>query len=137
LIVDTSALIAILRDEADAESYALALVSASAPRISVANYLETAVVIDGSRDPVASRQVDQLIAKAGLVLEPVTAEQVHVARAAYRDFGRGSGHPAKLNFGDCFAYALARCADEPLLFKGNDFSHTDLTPADHRNSFDP
>jgi ribonuclease VapC len=60
-----------------------------------------------------------------------------VARAAYRDFGRGSGDPARLNFGDCFAYALAKCADEPLLFKGNDFSHTDLTPADHRNSLHP
>ncbi|GEL20986.1 type II toxin-antitoxin system VapC family toxin [Pseudonocardia asaccharolytica] len=132
MIVDTSALIAILRDEPDAESLALAL-AATEPRISVANYLETAIVIDSGRDPVASRQIDHLVAKAGLVLEPVTAEQTHVARAAYRDFGRGSGHPAKLNFGDCFAYALAMCRGEPLLFKGNDFTHTDVipAPADH------
>jgi ribonuclease VapC len=130
LIVDTSALIAILRDEPDAESFAFALAAATEPRMSVANYLETAIVIDSSRDPVASRQVDNLVAKAGMTLEPVTAEQAQVARAAYRDFGRGSGHPAKLNFGDCFAYALAKCTDEPLLFKGNDFTHTDIVPVE-------
>jgi len=129
LIVDTSALIAILRAEPDAESFALAIAAAAAPRMSVANYLETAIVIDSSGDPVASRQVDTLVAKAGLALEPVTADQARVARAAYRDFGRGSGHPAKLNFGDCFAYALATCTDEPLLFKGDDFTHTDLVRA--------
>ncbi len=126
MIVDTSALIAILRAEPDAESFALAIAAAAAPRMSVANYLETAIVIDSSGDPVASRQVDTLVAKAGLALEPVTADQARVARAAYRDFGRGSGHPAKLNFGDCFAYALATCTDEPLLFKGDDFTHTDV-----------
>lgn len=129
MIVDTSALVAILRDEPDAESFALALAAAPALRMSVANYLEAAIVIDSARDPVASRQVDKLVARAGLTLEPVTAEQVRVARAAYRDFGRGSGHPAKLNFGDCFAYALARCVDEPLLFKGDDFGHTDVEAA--------
>lgn len=129
MIVDTSALVAILRAEQDAESFALALAADRAPRMSVANYVETTIVIDSARDPVASRQVDKLVARAGLTLEPVTAEQARVARAAYRDFGRGSGHPAKLNFGDCFAYALARCADEPLLFKGDDFGHTDVEPA--------
>lgn len=128
MIVDSSALIAILRDEPDADAFALALAADRAPRMSVANYLEVAIVIDSARDPVASRQVDKLVARAGLTLEPVTAEQARVARAAYRDFGRGSGHPAKLNFGDCFAYALARCADEPLLFKGDDFGHTDVEP---------
>ena len=128
MIVDTSALVAILRAEPDADSFALALAADRAPRMSVANYLEAAIVIDSARDPVASRQVDRLVIRAGLALEPVTAEQARVARAAYRDFGRGSGHPAKLNFGDCFAYALARCADEPLLFKGDDFGHTDVEP---------
>ncbi|WP_028925276.1 type II toxin-antitoxin system VapC family toxin [Pseudonocardia acaciae] len=129
MIVDTSALVAILRDEPDAESFALALAAARTPRMSVANYLEAAVVIDSARDPVASRQVDKLVTRARVALEPVTAEQARVARAAYRDFGRGSGHPARLNFGDCFAYALARCVDEPLLFKGDDFEHTDVEPA--------
>lgn len=129
MIVDTSALIAILRDESDAEVYASALASGRDGRISAANYLETAIVIDASRDPVASRHVDDLMTAAALVIEPVTAEQATIARAAYRDFGKGSGHSAQLNFGDCFAYALAKQAREPLLFKGDDFVYTDLTPA--------
>jgi ribonuclease VapC len=129
LIVDTSALIAILRDEPDAETFALALAAAQVPRISTANYLETAIVIDASRDPIASRHVDDLFTKARLVIEPVTADQADIARAAYRDFGKGSRHPAQLNFGDCFAYALAKSAGEPLLFKGEDFSRTDIVPA--------
>lgn len=129
MIVDTSALIAILRAEPEAETIAAALATAQAPRISAANYLETAIVIDASRDPIASRHVDELFTMARLVIEPVTAEQAAIARAAYRDFGKGSGHPAQLNFGDCFAYALAKSAGEPLLFKGEDFSRTDLVPA--------
>lgn len=129
MIVDTSALIAILRDEPEAETIAAALAAAQAPRISAANYLETAIVIDASHDPIASRHVDDLFTKARLVIEPVTAEQAAIARAAYRDFGKGRGHPAQLNFGDCFAYALAKSAGEPLLFKGEDFSRTDLVPA--------
>ena len=129
MIVDTSALIAILRAEPEAETIAAALAAAQAPRISAANYLETAIVIDASRDPIASRHVDELFTKARLVIEPVTAEQVVIARAAYRDFGKGSGHPAQLDFGDCFTYALAKSAGAPLLFKGEDFSWTDLVPA--------
>lgn len=93
------------------------------------NLLEAAIVIDASRDPVASRRFDDLVRMAGLVVEPVTEVHARVGRDAYRDFGKGSGHPAQLNFGDCFAYALAKVADEPLLFKGNDFVHTDVTVA--------
>jgi ribonuclease VapC len=129
VIVDTSALIAILRDEPEAAACAKAIEAASHRRISAANFVEAAIVIDGSRDPVASRRFDDLLKEAQLVLEPVTSAQARIAREAYRDFGRGSGHPAKLNFGDCFAYALARTTGEPLLFKGNDFTHTDVTPA--------
>jgi ribonuclease VapC len=129
LIVDTSALIAILRDEPDAETFALALAAAERPRMSAANYLETANVIDCGRDPVASRHVDDLVAAAGLEVEPVTREHAELARAAYRDFGTGSGHPARLNFGDCFASALARATREPLLCKGDDFVHTDVALA--------
>ncbi|MGI9001624.1 MAG: type II toxin-antitoxin system VapC family toxin [Pseudonocardia sp.] len=129
MIVDTSALIAILRDEPDAETYAAALATAATVRISAASYLETAIVIDSSRDPIASRHVDDLITAASATVEPVTSEHAQIARAAYRDFGRGSGHPARLNFGDCFAYALARHTGEPLLYKGNQFTHTDTTPA--------
>ena len=113
MIIDTSALIAILRDEPEAKACAL----------------ETALVIDGSRDPVASRRFDDLIQKAQIIIEPVTEVQARIAREAYRDFGKGSGHPAKLNFGDCFSYALARATGQPLLFRGDDFIHTDVVPA--------
>lgn len=128
MIIDASALIAILRDEPEALFCAMAIESAAQRRVSAANFLETAVVIDGSRDPVASRRFDDLVKEARLIVEPVTEAQARIAREAYRDFGKGSGHPAQLNFGDCFAYALAKAAGEPLLFKGNDFTHTDITP---------
>lgn len=128
MIVDASALIAILRDEPEARFCARAIEAATERRISAANFLEAALVIDGSRDPVASRRFDDLIREARLVIEPVTETQARIAREAYRDFGKGSGHPAQLNFGDCFAYALAKTTGEPLLFKGDDFTHTDLTP---------
>ncbi|MDR3440091.1 type II toxin-antitoxin system VapC family toxin [Telmatospirillum sp.] len=128
MIVDTSAVIAILRDEPEAQFCAMAIENAAQRRMSAANFLEAAVVIDGSRDPVASRRFDELVREAHLVVEPVTETQARIAREAYRDFGKGSGHPAQLNFGDCFAYALARSTGEPLLFKGNDFIHTDITP---------
>ena len=129
MIIDTSALIAILRAEDDASDMALAIERAAARRISAANYLETAVVIDASRDPIASRRFDELVDVAELQVEPVTHDQARIARDAYRDFGKGSGHKADLNLGDCFAYALAKSTGEALLFKGNDFSHTDITPA--------
>lgn len=129
MIIDTSALIAILRDEADAMAYARAIEAAPSRRMSAVSFVEAAVVIDGSRDPVASRRFDELVATARLVVEPVTREQAQIAREAYRDFGKGSGHPARLNFGDCFAYALAKIANEPLLYKGEDFAQTDLMPA--------
>jgi ribonuclease VapC len=129
VIVDTSALIAILRDEPDAMSYAKAIENATIRRISAGNYFETAAAIDASRDPIASRRFDDLLREARFVIEPVTEIQAHIAREAYRDFGRGSGHPARLNFGDCFAYALAKILNESLLFKGADFARTDVRPA--------
>lgn len=129
MIVDTSALIAILRDEPDAALHANAIANAPVRRISAANYVETAVVIDASRDPIASRRFDELLREAGIGIEPVTEAQARIAREAYRDFGRASGHHARLNFGDCFAYALAKAMNEPLLFKGDDFTHTDVTSA--------
>jgi ribonuclease VapC len=129
VIVDTSALIAILRDEPEAPACARAIEAASRRRVSAANFVEAAIVIDGSRDPVASRRFDDLLREAQAEIEPVTEAQARIAREAYRDFGRGSGHPARLNFGDCFAYALARTTGEPLLFKGDDFTHIDVIPA--------
>ena len=129
MIVDTSALIAILRAEPDAATMARALVEADAARLSAANFVEAAAVIDAGRDPIASRRYDDLLREAGIILEPVTEVQARLARQAYRDFGKGSGHPAQLNFGDCFAYALAKDANEPLLYKGTDFAATDIASA--------
>jgi ribonuclease VapC len=129
MILDTSAVIAILRDEPEAARFAGAIQDAQYRRISAVSYVEAAAVIDGSRDPVASRQFDDLLREARVTIEPVTQVQARIARDAYRDFGKGSGHPANLNFGDCFAYALARAVGEPLLFKGGDFLHTDIAPA--------
>jgi ribonuclease VapC len=126
MIVDTSALIAILRDETEAKAFAMAIADAEHRRLSAANYLEAAIVIDGSRSPIASRRFDDLLREAEIVIEPVTEAQAKIAREAYRDFGRGSGHPAALNFGDCFAYALAKTSREPLLFKGAGFVHTGI-----------
>jgi ribonuclease VapC len=126
MIVDTSALIAIVRQEADARFYELALESSPVNRISAANWLETTIVIDRLGDPLLSRRLDELLAAARLVVEPVSASQARIARDAYRDFGRGANHSAALNFGDCFAYALSRESGEALLFKGDDFGHTDI-----------
>jgi len=129
MILDTSAIIAILRDEPEAAAFAAAIEAASSRRISCVNWVEAAIVIDGSRDPIASRRFDELVTEAQLSVEPVDDVQARIAREAYRDFGRGSGHPARLNFGDCFAYALAKATREPLLFKGQDFAHTDVAAA--------
>lgn len=129
MIVDTSALIAILHDEPEATACIRALYAAPNCRISAASFLEAGIVVDSARSPVPSRRLDDLLRQAGVIIEPVTEEQARIARAAYRDYGRGSGHPARLNFGDCFAYALARATGEPLLFKGDDFIHTDIKPA--------
>ena len=125
MIVDTSALLAILYQEEDAGVYVQALVDAQASRMSAANFLEAAINIDARGDLEASRQLDNFVQRAGIEIADVTVEQVQVARQAYLDFGKGR-HKAALNFGDCFAYALARTAGEPLLFKGNDFSLTDV-----------
>jgi ribonuclease VapC len=129
MIIDTSAIIAILRDEPEAASYARAIADATDKRVSAVNFVESAVVIDASRDPIATRQFDEFVREANISIESVTKIQAQIARDAYRDFGRGSGHPAKLNFGDCFAYALAKAFGEPLLFKGGDFVHTDIVSA--------
>lgn len=129
MIIDTSAIVAILRQEPEARRFAEAIEAAPVRRISATTYVEIGAVIDGGRDPVASRLVDELLATAGIIIEPVTAAQARIAREAYRDFGKSSRHAAGLNFGDCFAYALAKATCEPLLFKGDDFSHTDVAAA--------
>lgn len=130
MILDTSALVAILRDEPEAPAFVRAIERAETRRLSAVSFVEAAAVIDSAREPVASRRFDELVQTADLTIEAVTEEQARIAREAYRDFGRGSGHPARLNFGDCFSYALARAIGEPLLFKGDDFAHTDVARAD-------
>jgi len=129
MIVDSSAIIAILRREPDWRVYSQAIEADKNSSISAASYLETSLVIDGKRDVATSVALDHLIETGRIEIEPFTAEQARIARQAYRDYGRGSGHPANLNFGDCFSYALARVKREPILFKGDDFSRTDLRSA--------
>lgn len=127
MIIDTSALLAILYQEEDAEWFVTALVTAPARRMSAANFLEAAINVDAHGDPEASRQLDHFVRQAAIEIVPVTLEHAQIARQAYLDFGKGR-HKAALNFGDCFAYALARATGEPLLFKGSDFPNTDIVP---------
>jgi ribonuclease VapC len=129
MIVDTSAIIAILTNEDDAAIYAHAIADANVRRLSAAGYLECGIVLDTQRDPVVSRSLDELLAEADFVIEPVTEHQARLARQAYADFGRGSGHRAGLNFGDCLTYALALDTREPLLWKGDEFGHTGIGSA--------
>lgn len=129
MIVDSSALLAVLSGEPDAEQFAKALTTNDGVAISAGTLLETSIVVDSRRDPVLSARLDELLQVAGVSVEPVTARQATIARQAYRDFGKGGGHPAGLNFGDCFAYALAKDTGQPLLFMGDDFTHTDLRSA--------
>ena len=129
MIVDTSAIIAILKEEEDATVYAHAIATAGPRRLSAASYLECGIVLDSYRDPIISRSLDAFLQEAQFVIEPVFERQARLARQAYADFGKGSGHPAGLNFGDCLSYALALDLREPLLWKGNDFGHTGITSA--------
>ncbi len=128
MIVDTSAIIAILFNEDDAEIYAKAITRADSCRISAATFVETAIVVEAQTKGNGGRQLDAFIRRAGIAIEPVTEEQAHIARQAFLDFGRGRHHAA-LNYGDCFSYALSKATREPLLFKGKDFAKTDLTAA--------
>lgn len=129
MIVDASALVAIVRREFDAESYVDALEAADSPRISAATLFEAAQVVDGSGSEIMSRAFDQIVRLAAIEIIPFEAEHAAVARDARSRFGKGSGHPARLNFGDCMSYATAYIADEPLLYKGNDFAQTDIAAA--------
>lgn len=125
MIIDTSALLAVLYQEEDAVYFAEAIAATPVCRMSAANFLEAAINIDVFGDAEASRQLDVFIRRAGIEVSAVTHQQAQIARQAYLDFGKGR-HPAGLNFGDCFAYALVKETGEPLLFKGNDFGKTDI-----------
>jgi ribonuclease VapC len=128
VIVDTSALLAIIFGEPGFEVYVQAISDSSSCRISAANFVELSIVAESRVGDAGVRQCEALFRGSGISIEPLTEEQAYVARKAYSDYGRGR-HAAGLNFGDCFSYALAKASGEPLLFKGDDFSKTDITPA--------
>jgi ribonuclease VapC len=128
MIVDTSALVAILYREPEAADFAQLIFDADVCRISVGTYVELSIVVENQLGPEGMRQTEAFIRRARIVIEPVTLDQGEFARQAFLDFGKGR-HRAALNYGDCFSYALAKATGEPLLFKGNDFSQTDIEPA--------
>lgn len=128
MIVDSSAILAIMLQEPDSDAYLDAVLTAPARRMSVANWLETTMVVDGRGTDNAVAQFEAFMDGARIELVPVSVGQAMIARRAWRVYGRGN-HKAKLNFGDCFAYALAKETGEPLLFKGDDFAQTDIEPA--------
>jgi ribonuclease VapC len=132
MIIDTSALVAILLGEPEAESFAMAIATDPKRLISAFTALETGIVIEAKKGESGGRVFDLLLHRAKTEIVPLTAEQFEIARIAWREYGKGR-HPAGLNIGDCCSYAPAKCAREPLLFKGNDFSQTDIKTA-HRTS---
>lgn len=125
MIIDTSALLAVVLAERDEPKFLSAIVSARSRSMSVANWLEATIVVESRGDPLSTRSLDRFVRDAQIELVSVTVEQTGLARIAWREYGRGN-HPA---FGDCFAYSLAKLRQEPLLFKGDDFAQTDIEPA--------
>lgn len=129
MIVDSSAVIAILANEPEAAAFSSALETARRVAMAAPTLVELYVVADRARDPRARSALDDLLRTIEPEVEAFTAEHAAIARQAHHNFGRGSGHPARLNLGDCFSYALAKATGEPLLFKGDDFGHTDIRSA--------
>jgi ribonuclease VapC len=125
MVIDTSALLAIIFDETESEAIAQAIEDDPVRLISAGTYLECSIVLMSRSREAGAEALDEFVASAGCDVVPVTRRQAQVARSAFRQFGKGN-HPARLNFGDCFAYALARTSEEPLLYKGKDFSRTDI-----------
>lgn len=128
MVIDTSAVVAILQQEPETGHFLARLEADPTRLMSAASYLEAAIVIEDRFGYDGIRDLKLFLNEAGVEIEPVTFDQAELAREAYRRYGRGN-HPAALNYGDCFAYALAKTADEPLLFKGDDFSRTDVASA--------
>ena len=128
MILDTSAMVAILYREPEASAFVQLIHDADLCRISVATYVELSMVVENQLGPHGMRQAEAFFRRAGIVIEPVTLDHGELARQAFLDFGKGR-HKAGLNYGDCFSYALAKATGEALLFKGNDFSQTDIKAA--------
>jgi ribonuclease VapC len=133
MVIDTSALVAILLGEPETESFAFAIAADRQRLISSFTALEAGIVMEAKKGESGGRELDLLLSRTKIEIVPLTAEQVEVARIAWRKYGRGR-HPAGLNIGDCCSYALAKCAGEPLLFKGNDFSQTDVETVSPREN---
>jgi ribonuclease VapC len=129
VIVDISAIVAIVRGEAGAQALKKALARSPDSRMSAASYVELCAVTQRPGRPEITRMIDRLLDDYGIRIEAFDADQARAAAQAYRDYGRGSGHPARLNLGDSYSYALAHVTGEPLLFCGDDFTHTDVRPA--------
>jgi ribonuclease VapC len=128
IVIDTSAIIAILKDEPERRSFTETIERADTCLISAANYVEASIVLEARNGYEGLRDFDLFLLKAGIIIETVDSEQAKIARSAFGKFGKGR-HKAGLNFGDCFSYALAKTLGVPLLFKGDDFSFTDLQSA--------
>jgi ribonuclease VapC len=126
MVIETSAIIAVLLNEANAIGIARAIESCSPRLLSAANLLEASIVIESRKGEAGGRELDLLIYRAAIEIVAVDQDQAEIARLAWRRFGKGR-HPAGLNYGDCFAYALAKSRRLPLLFQGDDFSQTDIT----------
>ena len=125
MVIDTSAIVAILQNEPEQDAFIEAIESADICLVSAASFIEASIVILTRYGMDGIHDLDLFMAKAGIEISSVDSDQANIARRAFRDFGRGR-HPAELNFGDCFSYALAKSLDLPLLFKGSDFSKTDI-----------
>ena len=125
MVIDTSALVAILQDEPERRTFNEAIEAAESRSISTVSFVEASIIIESRHGPDGTRALDLFISKSEISLVPVDSDQAHLARSAFRQYGKGR-HPAGLNFGDCFSYALAKAFDEPLLFKGDDFTQTDI-----------
>ena len=128
MVIDTSAIIAILFQEPEAAAFSSAIEGDAIRLMSAASVLEASIVVEAASGETGGRELDLLLYKAGIEIAAVTADQVELARRAYRAYGKGR-HAAGLNYGDCFAYALAKASAEPLLYKGGDFAMTDIAPA--------
>lgn len=129
IVIDSSAIISIFRQEEDAGLFAHQIANDDDPIMSAANIVETSIVLRGLKKispDKAEKWLDEFIEAAGIRIEPVTPEQARAARSAHVRFGKGTGHSAALNYGDCFSYALAKQMNAPLLCKGNDFRLTDI-----------
>ena len=136
MIVDSSAIMAILNEEPEAEACLAAIRATRQAKMSAATFLECALVVDGYGRVDLSADLEPMVERLGITVDPVSVEQVRLGRVAHQRFGRGSGHPARLNLGDCFAYALAKDTGEPLLYKGDDFVHTDVRSVFPRGDVD-